>query len=62
MNKKTLLAGFILGFVTAISGTVLAAKMSGGNGYLMGWDVTKNGRTICDSPFIWVSLREIECD
>jgi hypothetical protein len=62
MNRKSLLIGFILGFVTAVSGTVFAAKIVGGNGFLMGWDVTYKGRTICDSPYIWAALREIECD
>jgi hypothetical protein len=62
MNKKSLTIGFILGALTTISGISLAAKIAGSNGYLMGWDVVYKGRTICNSPFIWTSTREIECD
>ncbi len=61
INKKSLILGFILGMLTATSSTVFAVKVLG-TGYLMGWEVTYNGRTICDDPYIWSGTREIECN
>ena len=57
---------FILGFATGLmlGGVVpvAAATMAGGNGYLRGWTVTKNGSEICYMPYVWAGIREIECD
>lgn len=39
-----------------------AAKVVGDTGYLMGWDITKEGETICSDPYVWVDQQEIECD
>lgn len=36
--------------------------MVGSNGWLMGWTVTKDGEEICDSPYVWIGTKEIECD
>jgi hypothetical protein len=38
------------------------AKVVGDNGYLMGWDITKEGETICSDPYVWVDQHEVECD
>jgi hypothetical protein len=48
--------GFILGLLLGYAVNVYA------NGYLMGWEVTKDGVTICDDPYMWSTLKEIECD
>jgi hypothetical protein len=40
----------------------LAAQVVGSNGYLNGWDVTRDGETICSDPYVYVGSREIECD
>ena len=57
---------YIMGFIAGLAvGTVVpaaAAVMVGGNGYLTGWDVIKDGETICYAPYIWTATREIECD
>ena len=50
--------GFVIGLL--LGGAVPAFAMS--TGYLFGWTVTKDGEEVCDAPFIWPTLREIECD
>ena len=62
LQLRKYLIGFICGMVVGVSGSVFAAKIVGGNGYLMGWDVTVGGEEVCSDPFIWASLREIDCD
>ncbi len=52
------LAGLMLGAVVPVG----AATVVGNTGYLFYWSVTKDGDEICDSPYVWVSLKEIECD
>ena len=55
-------AGLAIGLLLGMAGTSVAAQMVGGTGYLMGWDVEKDGDTICSDPFIWPGTKEIECD
>jgi hypothetical protein len=59
---KQFIAGLVIGMVFASFGTVLAARIIGGNGYLLGWTVTVDGEEACSDPYIWTSTREIECD
>lgn len=39
-----------------------AAKIVGDSGYLLGFEITHDGETICSDPYVWVDSREIECD
>jgi hypothetical protein len=55
-------AGFLAGAMTGFAVSPLAAQIVGGNGYLAGWEVTKQGETICYDPYVWVGTREIACD
>ena len=59
---KKFVAGFIAGLTTALTISAFAAKMVGSNGYLMGWEITKDGEEICSDPYVWTATREIECD
>jgi hypothetical protein len=59
---KTFYVGLVLGLLIGIAGSVVAAQIVGGSGYLNGWDVTKDGETICESPYAWPSTKEIECE
>lgn len=59
---RKFVAGFIAGALTALAASALAAQIVGSNGWLNGWEVTKDGETICDDPYVWVGTREIECD
>lgn len=58
---KKLAIGFIIG-VAAAAPSAVAATIVGSTGYLSGWTVTKDGDEICYMPYVWTSIREIECD
>lgn len=59
---RKFVAGFVAGTLFATATMALAAKVVGNNGHLLGWSVTVDGEEVCDSPYVWQSLREIECD
>lgn len=59
---------FVLGFITgAICSVVITAtaavEVIKANSFLIGWEVTKDGDTICYDPFVWIagSIKEIDC-
>lgn len=58
---KRFLLGTFVGVCFGVSASALAAKIVGGQGYLIGWDVLVDGESICSDPFIWPQTREIEC-
>lgn len=53
--------GFAIGLLLGTA-TAAAAAVIGGSGFLYGWDVVKDGETICYAPYVWSSTKEIECD
>ena len=59
---RRFLAGFILGLLVGGTTTAIAAQLVGDTGYLMGWDITKDGETICSDPYVWTATHELECD
>jgi hypothetical protein len=59
---KKLTIGFIIGLAAGAAVPAAAAAIVGSTGYLSGWTVTKDGNEICYMPYIWTSIREIECD
>lgn len=59
---KKLMIGFIVGLAAGAAVPAVAASIVGSTGYLSGWTVTKNGNEICYMPYVWTSIREIECD
>jgi hypothetical protein len=59
---KKLSIGFIIGLAAGAAVPAVAATIVGSTGYLSGWTVTKDGNEICYMPYIWTSIREIECD
>lgn len=61
MKVRWFASGYVVGLVTALAFTALAARMVGGDGYLSGWTVTIGGEDVCHDPFVWTGTREIEC-
>ena len=59
---KKLVIGFMLGLAAGAAVPAVAATLVGSTGYLAGWTVTKDGEEVCYMPFVWTTLREIECD
>lgn len=59
---KKFIVGVIFGILLGTVASAYAAQMMGENGYLHGWDVVKEGETLCSDPYVWMSTREIECD
>lgn len=59
---KKFIFGLVLGLILGAVAVSWAARIVGGNGYLIGWSVTLDGDEICSDPFIWVSIKEIECN
>ena len=59
---RNFVCGRIFGIVVAMATVTYAASLVGDNGWLMGWDVTINGDLVCSDPYVWSSVREIECD
>lgn len=53
--------GFAAGLLFGAASAAAAAQMVGSSGYLRGWTVTKDGDEICYMPYVWASIREIEC-
>lgn len=62
MKLRSLVSGFVLGFLFGAASVAVAARLVGDNGYLFGWTVTVEGREVCHDPYVWVDTREIECD
>jgi hypothetical protein len=59
---KKLTIGFFIGLAAGAAVPAVAASIVGSTGYLSGWTVTKDGDEICYMPYVWTSIREIECD
>lgn len=56
---------YLIGFICGVlfgAAVPAAAAVIGGSGFLYGWDVVKDGETICYAPYVWSSTKEIECD
>lgn len=59
---KGFLLGLTIGTLSTIGITAFATQTVIDDGYILGWDVVKDGNTICSDPFIWTATREVECD
>lgn len=59
---KKFIAGVFCGLCLGVTLTAFAAQLVGNDGFLLGWDVSIGGETVCSDPYIWTSAKEIECD
>ena len=59
---RKFLMGLATGLVLGVVATASAAQIVGSTGYMMGWDIQKDGDTICSDPYVWTATKEIECD
>lgn len=59
---KNFLYGLLCGVALTSAAAAVAAQVVGSSGYLMGWEITKDGDEICSDPYVWTATREIECD
>lgn len=53
--------GIAIGVVIGLATPIAAAQLVGNTGYLRGWTVTKDGEEVCYMPYVWVSIKEIDC-
>lgn len=58
---RNFITGLIAGLALGTVAPVAAATLVGSSGYLFGWTVTKDGTEICSVPYVWNTLREIDC-
>ena len=62
-KMKTKICWLIIGFIMGSSVSFLsAARLVGSSGYLSGWSVTVEGEEVCSDPYVWTSVKEIDCD
>jgi hypothetical protein len=59
---KRFFAGVLLGLVVGSAGATFAATVTGPNGFLNGWTVTRGKEVVCQSPFVHAHLQRIDCD
>ena len=57
-----LLAAYLAGVASAFACSALAARVVGEPGYLLGWEVSVDGETVCSDPYVWPITQEIECE
>jgi hypothetical protein len=55
------ISGLIVGILLGTAMTAFAAGVFG-DGYLMGWSVSKDGEEVCNDPYVLPGTKEIECD
>jgi hypothetical protein len=58
-----LLLGTLLGSASVLVAEAMEPRVVGDSGYLIGWEIVdSDGDTVCDDPFVWKELRQMECD
>ena len=58
---RNYILGVATGLLLGAAGTALAAQIVGNSGYLLGWEVELNGETVCSDPYVWPTLKQLEC-
>jgi hypothetical protein len=55
------IAGLVIGAILGGAGGALATEITGSNGFLNGWFVTRGKEVVCENPFVFTTKREIDC-
>jgi hypothetical protein len=53
--------GVAVGLAPGLGGTAKAANIVGGDSFLSGWDVGKNGEVVCKDPWAVTANKLIDC-
>lgn len=59
---KRFVAGMVLGLLLGTAGASLAVTVTGPNGFLNGWTVTRGREVLCQTPFVHANQQRIDCD
>jgi hypothetical protein len=64
-ETEEIMARFVLGMAVGLAlglgGTAMAANIVGGDSFLSGWDVVKNGEVVCKDPWAVTANKLIDC-
>ena len=58
---RKFILGVVLGLAIGITGTAVAADVTGLDSVLVGWEVRKGADVVCKDPWAAVATKQISC-